>query len=371
MHNSNNELKSKISLIESQSEHNLNLIEKLNDLKANLDFYLFSKEKIEFNESALLKGDNLIGYLKASPLKSTSLDETKNTNIFTDNYVTCMQITDDFMIATSSRGDIKIYKLNNSINHECYAHIQGAHKSDILCIALISNERFITGSKDGYIKIFDIPLKECIKEIDQKHLWITCIKMLDKKTCLIASSDGLFKIYEMNSWKCIKSFSEESGWLYTLQLIPQSSKFVIGSNSDVKIWDYQLGICIKELSGHASSINCIEIITNKYVISAGYKEVKIWNIDSSKAEKTIICHQNWIKCLKVLSRNIFITGSFDNKLKMWNSSTGECLKVFSSHTESVWCIELFSDDKFFTSSRDRTIKLWSYLSGECIKTIQF
>jgi WD40 repeat protein len=156
------------------------------------------------------------------------------------------------------------------------------------------------------------------------------------------------------------------------RLNKNSKYFVLKlSNSDVKIWDYQLGICVKELSGHASSINCIEIITNKYVISAGYKEVKIWNIDSSKAEKTIICHQNWIKCLKVLSRNIFITGSFDNKLKMWNSSTGECLKVFSSHTESVWCIELFSDDKFFTSSRDRTIKLWSYLNGECIKTIQF
>ena len=82
------------------------------------------------------------------------------------------------------------------------------------------------------------------------------------------------------------------------------------------------------------------------------------------------CHNDWIKCLKVLTRNTFISGSFDNTIKIWNSQTGECIKSFNLHLNAVTSLELFSNDRIISSSKDNTVKLWNINSGECLKTFE-
>ncbi len=64
-----------------------------------------------------------------------------------------------------------------------------------------------------------------------------------------------------------------------------NNRIIFGSDSKLKIWDLNSNTLVKELKGHSGSVFCIEVVSNKIIISAAYKEVNIWNIESGKLNR--------------------------------------------------------------------------------------
>jgi len=302
MFNSNNELKQKIKALtndtnklvrenkefmkkfhsKTDEEKIEQLNEKFKSLKSNINYYLFNKEILEFESNENKIDESLLGILKTKEIQMNELNIREHANSL-NNYVTYIQVIDEnSLVCGSSKGEIKALRIDSG---KCFASFE-PHTKDVLCLCLLpGNERFISGSKDGTMKVFDIVVKYRVAKIDQKYAWITQIKVLDNKyQFLSANSDGLISIYEINSWTCMYTINENSGWLYSLQLMP-NNRIIFGSDSKLKIWDLNSNTLVKELKGHSGSVFCIQVVSNKIIISAAYKEVNIWNIESGKLNR--------------------------------------------------------------------------------------
>ena len=185
---------------------------------------------------------------------------------------------------------------------QCVATLRG-HTHWINCVTLLPDGRFVSGSPDKTLKIWD-PSKEpgaqCVATLRGHTDGINCILLLPDGRFVSGSSDGTLKIWDPSkdrdrqhnvSLPCRGTLKPGAQCVFTLQgieiccvtLLPDG-RFVSGSfDNTLKIWDPSMepGHNVSlPCGGTLTGINCILLLPDgRFVSFSSDDTLKIWDPD--------------------------------------------------------------------------------------------
>ncbi|XP_023331302.1 kinesin-like protein KIF21A isoform X3 [Eurytemora carolleeae] len=147
--------------------------------------------------------------------------------------------------------------------------LSGGHQAAIMCLAIgptrdLDNNYVITGSKDHYIKIFEVPegkggVIPPKMNLNPPHYdGIQCMTVLGD-TLFSASRDTCIKKWNLRSQELVKSLNNaHKDWICGLSFLPGENVVISGCRGgSIKLWNTDTCALVGEMKAHNSSINTI------------------------------------------------------------------------------------------------------------------
>jgi WD40 repeat protein len=262
------------------------------------------------------------------------------------------------------------------------------HTSLIMCLAILPDERIVSGSFDNTIKVWNTNTGLCDITLTGHSQCVKCIAVVFLKQ----KSENNYPDGQNN-------FRLVSGSL----------------DKTLKVWNVQSGLCERTFKTHPHNISHIDTLSDGRILTRmGYGILKIWNIvkyydnnitQTEKYERELPI-LSYIGVHTVLSDGRLIIGSIDGnfsiyniqtekedtkieygnmisnvcnyidgriicegikhdkiEISLWNQQTGKCDNKF--FTKSDGCIGVLPDGRIVIEAKNNILKICNLQTGKC------
>jgi WD40 repeat protein len=277
------------------------------------------------------------------------------------------------LASAGDNGSIMLWDLQS----RCYIRAFQGHKNTVQNITFCKN-KLASSDHDGIIKIWDINLGVCLKNIyaAQSRIWSISFNLTGQ--FLVSSSDAsTARVWNVDTGECILSIAEESDFSISYAKFITNDLILTASHRDnenlegkIKLWNIWTGNCLKSLQGDLGAVFTAEFHQMSSLVAIGDKDkrIRLWNIDTGERLKTLCGHSGYLRSLAFNRKsNLLASCDVHGDVRLWNIETGECVKNFKGHSTTVWSVVFNPDEtRLITGSWDGTIKVWDIDSGECV-----
>ncbi|PKI62946.1 notchless protein homolog [Punica granatum] len=218
--------------------------------------------------------------------------------------------------------------------------------------------RFVSSSKDGDARIWDVSLRRCVIVLSGHTLAVTCVKWGGDGVIYTGSQDCTIKVWETSQGKLIRELKGHGHWVNSLAL---STEYVLRTgaydhtgkefSSPEKMKQVALER-YKKMKGNAPE---------RLVSGSDDFTMFLWEPSMSKHPKTRMTgHQQLVNHVYFSPDGQWIaSASFDKSVKLWNGITGKFVTAFRGHVGPVYQISWSADSRLLLSgSKDSTLKVW-------------
>ncbi|PNY11684.1 notchless protein [Trifolium pratense] len=217
--------------------------------------------------------------------------------------------------------------------------------------------RFVSASKDGDARIWDVSLKKCIV-LSGHTLAVTCVKWGGDGVIYTGSQDCTIKVWETTQGKLIRELKGHAHWVNSLAL---STEYVLRTGA------------FDHTGKHYSSAEEMQkVALERYKAMRGNAPERLvsgsddftmflWEPFVDKHHKTRMTgHQQLVNHVYFSPDGQWIaSASFDKSVKIWNGTTGKFVTAFRGHVGPVYRISWSADSRLLLSgSKDSTLKVW-------------
>ena len=242
----------------------------------------------------------------------------------------------------------------------------------VWCLDFIPNTNMVvSGSKDDYLKVWDVVSGECLHTLEGHSSWVSCVTAIDSKTIVSGSNDKSLKFWKLSLDKG-RSYGPSNRHLAQPECIAISGcggLVASGGPDAVKLWDPVSGKCKHST---AISTSCLTFISQDKFMIVGCKngDVVLFDIANEfKHLRTIQEHKDRVTYLLPLNRGCFLSSSIDSTVRVWDEDY-KCF-ILLHHTAGVTCIACYEDENIAASgSVDGSICLWKLSDIKCIGTMR-
>jgi len=244
-------------------------------------------------------------------------------------------------------------------------------------------ERLVTGSKDGFAKVWNVRLGKREETLCGSRAGLECVKWSGRGFIYTASRDTFIRVYAADNspqsplGTLIKVLSGHSHRVNTLAFncdtICRTGPFDFENMRRNVVHKLKLSqkeaheLSIKRYEGFQQNNNSTEIL----VSGSDDYHIFLWHPQTSKHPVLRLTgHQQLINHL-CFSPNgqYFVSASFDKKIKLW-SSRGVFMTTYHGHVGSVYKVSWSLDSRHLVSaSKDSTVKVWSVKGTYCSQTL--
>jgi WD40 repeat protein len=288
-------------------------------------------------------------------------------------------------------------------------HIMSGHTDEIFTLALLSNTKLASVSKDNTLKVWNMDTYACINTIKHegpvtsvilltngniasctwdKHIKIfnidedfICLKTIHVYgfggyDALIQLSNGniactakhnndycIIILDNNNNYNCIKVLRGHLSYVLCFANLP-NDKFASGStDTKINIWDINDEYNhIKTLKGHGDWVLSLLFVLENDILLSGSKDktIKVWNITNYLIIKTIKSQINGVKSLLLLPNGYIGAGYWYGCIKIWNLNDFEWINTLEEHQNDITSLLLIKDGRIISASVDKTIIIWNY-----------
>ncbi|KAM7262586.1 hypothetical protein ACFE04_000269 [Oxalis oulophora] len=220
------------------------------------------------------------------------------------------------------------------------------------------SRRFVSCSKDGDARIWDIVLKKCVIVLSGHTLAVTCVKWGGDGHIYTGSQDCTIKVWETTQGKLIRELKGHGHWVNTLAL---STEYVLRTGAfDHTGKQYSSPEEMKKVA--LERYNKMRGGAPERLVSGSDDfTMFLWEPAVSKHPKTRMTgHQQLVNHVYFSPDGHFIaSASFDKSVKLWNGSTGQFVAAFRGHVGPVYQVSWSADSRLLLSgSKDSTLKIW-------------
>ncbi|RWR97290.1 notchless protein [Cinnamomum micranthum f. kanehirae] len=260
--------------------------------------------------------------------------------------------------------------------------------------------RFVSSSKDGDARIWDITLRKCVICLTSHTLAVTCVKWGGDGMIYTGSQDCTIKVWETTQGKLIRELKGHGHWVNSLALSteyvlrtgafdhtrkqfssPEEMKeaalerynkmkgnaperLVSGSDDFTMIlWEPAISKHPKaRLTGHQQLVNHVYFSPDgQWIASASFdKSVKLWNGVSGSFVAAFRGHVGPVYQISwSADSRLLLSGSKDSTLKVWDIRTRKLKQDLPGHADEVFAVDWSPDgEKVASGGKDRVLKLW-------------
>ncbi|KAK8650440.1 hypothetical protein V6N13_140079 [Hibiscus sabdariffa] len=218
--------------------------------------------------------------------------------------------------------------------------------------------RFVSASKDGDARIWDISLKKCVICLSGHTLAVTCVKWGGDGVIYTGSQDCTIKVWETSQGKLIRELKGHGHWVNSLAL---STEYVLRTGAfDHTGKQYSSPEEMKKVA--LERYNKMKGNAPERLVSGSDDfTMFLWEPAVSKHHKVRMTgHQQLVNHVYFSPDGLWVaSASFDKSVKLWNGATGEFVAAFRGHVGPVYQISWSADSRLLLSgSKDSTLKVW-------------
>jgi WD40 repeat protein len=188
---------------------------------------------------------------------------------------------------------------------------------------------------------------------------IYTLSVLPNGNYVSGGKDGMIKIWDSTTDKLLQTIQADAGIIYALFAL-SNRRLASGHESGViKIWDLDTGSCLRMLSGHSNQISSLSSLSNGYLVSGSFDySIKIWNPHTGECISTFL-DTTYIDSLTVFPNDNIVSGNFDGSIKIWDSNTGALISILKKHNSRVFALTVLSNGYLVSGDRLSNIMIWN------------
>ena len=376
------------------NKDNFNIIKEMNIYKLKIEFIILRKKRyiyIELNNNNNLNENDYINeiyklkeIIKKKDNQIKLLEEELNQYKYEDSY-------DDF--------NIELKKPKYTLKY---------HTDIVTCSTVLNDGRFITGSNDKSIIIYNNKTFKPDLTIKEHSSYVTNVIQLSSGDLVSCSHDKTIKLYEINGneYKILQTLDYHNGPVF--KIIELKNKNLVSCSQDNSIIiynkenneykkEYSIStnggngpivqtkdneicfndagmICFFDLINKKilKKINNINIrgniydnmlmISNDLLLIAGENKISIINVNSYNLIRAIdVPNSNGINAVKLLNKNILLNADWNKRIIQWKID-GDNLQLISkklnAHNGIITTLSIIGNGLIISGSWDKSVKIW-------------
>lgn len=230
--------------------------------------------------------------------------------------------------------------------------------------------RIASASKDGTVRIWDVPLRRVEQTLSGHKSSVTCVRWGGIHRIYTSSQDKTIKVWNTKSWNCLHTLTAHAHWVNHLAL---STDFVLRTgyhDHTKKVTDSastEAKVAAAKLRFETTArIN--GTITERLISASDDNTIFLWepssfDPNSSATQKPVarlLGHQAQVNHVSFSPDGHYIaSASFDKSVKLWNAIDGKFITTFRGHVAAVYMCCWSADSRLLvTASKDTTVKIW-------------
>lgn len=284
--------------------------------------------------------------------------------------------SDDSLLLSGSTESLKLWSCGQK-----FQLLKSWPAENCIFLKFLPKDRFfVTGSKTGVIRLYDLRSSEVVQTLEAHTEAIWSLDWHEKPAgsqginLVSGSSDGTVKFWSVlydKEKKTLKlkisrriELDESVQWV---QYTPDGQYYACALlNHKINIYYSDSDKLFLSLYGHKLPVMCFDISSdNTLLVSASAdKNVKIWGMDFGDCHKSIWAHDDSITQVRfVKDTHYFITVSKDKSCKFWDGDKFILVMDWNDHYAEIWALCLSSIGDFFvTGGNDMAMR--AYLQGK-------
>ncbi|AEE54178.1 hypothetical protein [Haliscomenobacter hydrossis] len=131
--------------------------------------------------------------------------------------------------------------------------------SGILSLAFsIDDEKILTGSEDGIVKLWDVKTKQLEKLFENHTDPVNSVAFSpDGRKILTGSEDSSAILWDIETKKVEKKFFHKNSPVYSVAFSPDGKQIATGGRRIATLWDLESGFAMQDFIGHKNDIHSV------------------------------------------------------------------------------------------------------------------
>ena len=235
-------------------------------------------------------------------------------------------------LSASQDQTVLIWEMGEEKPPEC-VHICRGHAGSVDCLAVSKNgERFVSGSWDKMIKVWDCSIDTSIDEGNEEETKKQR-KVDDKSSRAPANRTPLMTL----------SGHKEP----VSSLVWTESSEIMSASWDhcINIWNVDTAVTTQSLVSNKVILDIAFSESNKLLATGSVdRYIRLYDTrvsDGSIVKTSLSSHKGWVSCVHWSpdSENHLLSGSYDNSVKVWDiRNTDSALMDLEKHKDKVMCV---------------------------------
>jgi WD40 repeat protein/energy-coupling factor transporter ATP-binding protein EcfA2 len=293
------------------------------------------------------------------------------------------------------------------------------HTQSVVTLAIVSGDRFLSGSEDGTIRLWDKGLKTPLLTLLDTTESVNAVAVVnsvaaspDGMIAVCGSSDGRIRIWDLNDGHLLNRIQAHDSEVYSVALF--GDPLCIASSGDdkvVKVWKNltgdlsatfevppsppdpkgkpepgikaiavanrrvyagSQGIIVWDIDGvdslplhfrsHSKPVDCLAVSPDGKKLISGSQDmtIVIWDLETEKRERTIDVKGEVLSVAVSPDGTRIASGSREGRLQVWDFATGQLIQTIDAHRKAILSLAITADNLTVVSgSDDSTIKIWN------------
>lgn len=207
-------------------------------------------------------------------------------------------------------------------------------------------EAFVCGYASGSARLWGLQSGICIGEYTGHNASVTSVCSLeDSCRFLTGSEDGTIRLWDTS--KAMESIPDKA-----------TSSLLLSDYTPIKE-----SVSTQTFIGHNGPVLAVACVEPGVSFLSGSADgtARLWFLlEGGGCLRIYAGHEDAVTTVAIVDQVTFLTGSKDKTIKIWDASSGDCLRTYTGHTGPVTAVSMAQDGTFVSASEDKTIKLWVF-----------
>lgn len=256
---------------------------------------------------------------------------------------------------------------------------EAGHRSGVRAVCLSRDDTMIASASRGSVKVWNLATQRCVRTLPSGYG--LCIAFVPgDQHVLVGTKTGHLELYSLGSAQLLQRIEAHSGALWSIDVHPSGRGFVTGgADHDLKFWIFEL-IDKADADGepassrkrtrtlgavHSRTLRLDEDVLfvkfspdGRYVAVAMLDAtIRVFHEDSLKFYLSLYGHRLPALCMDISSDGTLLcSAGADKSLKIWGLDFGDCHKSLLAHDDSVMAVKFVPGTHYvFTASKDKQV----------------
>ncbi|KAK9898090.1 WD40 repeat-like protein [Cystobasidium minutum MCA 4210] len=224
-----------------------------------------------------------------------------------------------WLVSCDTSGVIKYFQpnMNNVTLFE-------GHKEPVRDVSWAPDDlRFVTGSDDGTVKIWDFERREIEKALSGHGYDVRCVKWHPTKSLLVSGSkNALIKFWDPRTGTDLRTLHDHKNSIQAMAWSPNGNMVASASrDQSIKIFDIRMMKMIQNFTGQEACSVAWHPVHHDHLVSGGSDgSLQYWNLDTPNPVDTVeFAHEGQVWSMDFHPvGHLLATGSSDHTTRWWS-----------------------------------------------------